>query len=351
MRQVVLRAHPQGTPLAEDFAVETVDIPTPGPQQVLLRTVWLALDPLIRFALDPVPLTGPNRVRMGEPVYGPTVSQVVSSNNADFAVGDFVEGRTGWREYAAVDPKATPLRRLDPQVAPLSTALGVLGMPGQTAYACMINIGRVAAGETVVISAAGGAVGSTAGQIGKILGAKVVGIAGGARKCAAVEALGFDACVDYKAPDFATRLSAACNGGVDVYVENVGGSVTDSVLPLLKYRARMPVCGFISYYGIGREGPGPDRLPGFMRTVMSKGLEVRGFGGAMTGGAEALERLTAWVQEGRVRHPETIVDGIDSAPKAFAEVFSANDYVGKLLVRVGSMEWHDGDPRGRGEVA
>lgn len=338
MKQVVLRAHPQGAPRAEDFAVEAADIPSAGPNQVLLRTLWLALDPLIRFALDPVPMTGPNRVRIGEPVYGATVSQVVSTNNPDFAVGDFVEGRTGWREYAAVDPTMTPLRKLDPNMAPLSTALGVVGMPGQTAYACMINVGRVAAGETVVISAAGGAVGSTAGQIGKMLGANVIGIAGGAAKCASVEALGFDACIDYRAPDFRARLAAACGGGVDVYVENVGGAVTDAVIPLLKYRARMPVCGFIAYYGIGKEGPGPDRLPGFMRTVMSKGLEVRGFGGAMTAGPEALKQLATWVKEGRLRHPETIVDGLESAPQAFAGVFRSNDYVGKLLVRVGRMD-------------
>jgi NADPH-dependent curcumin reductase CurA len=194
----------------------------------------------------------------------------------------------------------------------------------------------VAAGETVVISAAGGAVGSTAGQIGKILGAKVVGIAGGPAKCAAVEALGFDACVDYQAANFPERLAAACQGGIDVYIENVGGTVTEAVLPLLKYRARMPVCGFISYYGIGKTGPGPDRLPGFMRTIMSKGLEVRGFGGAMTGGAEALRQLAAWVREGRLRHPETIVDGIESTPQAFADVFRSNNFVGKLLVRVAS---------------
>ena len=163
-------------------------------------------------------MTGPNRVRIGEPVYGGAISQVVSSNHANFAVGDYVEGRTGWREYAAVDVATTPLRKLDPELAPLSTALGAVGMPGQTAYACMINIGRVAAGETVVISAAGGAVGSTAGQIGKILGAKVIGSAGGPAKCAAVKALGFDDCIDYQAADFPARLAAACVGGINVSV-------------------------------------------------------------------------------------------------------------------------------------
>lgn len=334
MKQVVLRSHPKGEPSAEDFRVETVDIPTPAAGQVLLRTLWLSLDPLIRFALDAVPLTGPNRVAIGEHIYGGAVSQVVASNHDGFKVGDYVEGRSGWREYAAVDPAKTPLRKLDAEAAPLSAAVGAVGMPGQTAYACMITIGRVVAGETVVISAAGGAVGSTAGQIGKILGARVVGIAGGAAKCAALEELGFDACVDYKAADFPARLAAACPGGIDVYIENVGGAVTQAVLPLFKYRARMPICGFIAYYSVGREGPGPDRLPGFMRTVMSKGLEVRGFGGAMVAGPAALTELAGWVKSGQLRVAETVIDGIENTPAAFAGIFRGNDYVGKLLVRV-----------------
>ena len=337
MKQVVLRAHPQGEPSAEDFAVETVAIPTIGAGHVLLKTLWLSLDPLIRLAIDRTVLTGPNRVRVGEPMYGGTVSQVIATDSPRFAVGDFVEGRTGWREFASIDPAVTPLRKVDAEVAPLSTALGVLGMPGQTAHACMIGVGRVAAGETVVISAAAGAVGSLAGQIGKILGARVVGIAGGAAKCAALEALGFDACVDYKAAEFPARLAAACPNGIDVYVENVGGAVTEAVLPLCRYRARMPVCGFISYYGTGKEGPGPDRLPGFMRAIMSKGLEVRGFGGVLVAGAGALEQLVAWVKAGRLRYPEVVVEGLESAPAAFAGIFRGNSNVGKLLVRVSEV--------------
>ena len=334
MKQVVLRSYSKGEPRAEDFAIETVAIPTPAEGEVLLRTLWLSLDPLIRFALDEKIITGRASVRIGESIYGGTVSQVVQSKHADYAIGDYVEGRTGWREYAAVNPASVPLRKVDAAIAPLSTALGALGMPGQTAHACMVGIGRVAAGETVVISAAAGAVGSLAGQIGKILGARVIGIAGGAAKCAALEKLGFDACVDYKAADFSARLAAACPGGIDVYIENVGGAVTQAVLPLLKYRARMPVCGFIAYYGVGFEGPGPDRLPGFMRTIMSKGLEVRGFGGSMVGGEAALKQMTAWVGEGRLRYPEAIVEGLENAPAAFAGIFSGNDNVGKLLVRI-----------------
>jgi NADPH-dependent curcumin reductase len=330
MKQVVLRAHPQGAPRASDFAVESSERPAADDGQVLLRTLWLSLDPMIRLALDEKVLTGPTRVRPGDVVFGATVSQVVESKHPDFKAGDFVEGRTGWREFAAVSPKSVPLRKVDPDTGPLSTAVGALGMPGQTAHACMIGVGRVKAGETVVISAAAGAVGSLAGQIGKILGASVVGIAGSDAKCAALEKLGFDAV----GTDYAQRLAAACPDGVDCYIENVGGAVTQAVLPLFKYRARMPVCGFISYYGVGLEGPGPDRLPGFMRTIMSKGLEVRGFGGAMVAGADALKDLTAWYQAGRLQAPETIVEGLDAAPAAFAGTFNDNAHVGKVLVRV-----------------
>jgi NADPH-dependent curcumin reductase len=334
VKQVVLRAHPRGSPAPEDFELQTVPAPAAGEGEVLLRTLWLALDPLIRFTLDEVLLTGVNKVKLGEVVYGPTVSEVVASNSPDFAVGDIVEGRTGWREYAAVNPKLLSLRKIDAAVAPPSTALGALGMPGQTAYAAMITIGRVQAGETVVISAAAGAVGSTAGQIGKILGARVVGITSGPEKCRALLALGFDACVDYKAADFARSLAAACPGGIHVYIESVGGDVTRAVLPLMKYGGRMPVCGYISYYGLGMEGPGPDRLPGFMRMIMSRGLEVRGFAAAMQGSKAALDELTRWVRAGKLRHPEAVVQGLEAAPAAFAGVFRGNQHIGKLLVKV-----------------
>jgi NADPH-dependent curcumin reductase len=334
MQQVVLRAHPRGAPAPEDFELQSVPMPTAGSGEVLLRTLWLALDPLIRFTLDEALLTGIARVKPREVVYGPTVSEVVATRHAGFAVGDIVEGRTGWREYAAVNPERTPLRKVDAGLAPPSTALGALGMPGRTAHAAMITIGRVQAGETVVISAAAGAVGSTAGQIGRILGARVVGIAGGAAKCRALLELGFDASVDYKAADFAATLAAACPGGIQVYIENVGGEVTRTVLPLLKYGARMPVCGYIAYYGIGMQGPGPDHLPGFMRMIMAKGLEVRGFASAMIPGNAAQDDLARWTREGRLRFPESVVHGLAAAPAAFASVFGGNSHVGKLLVKV-----------------
>ncbi|WP_132388122.1 NADP-dependent oxidoreductase [Novosphingobium sp. PhB165] len=338
MKQVVLARYAQGNPKPSDFRVEAAPIPVPGEGEVLLRTLWLGLDPLIRFAIDEKRLSGVTQVHPGEVMYGPTVSEVVASNHPGYAVGDVVEDRTGWREYALVAPDKAdwrgPPRKLDPAQAPVSTALGALGMPGQTAHACVIGIGRVAAGETVVISAAAGAVGSLAGQIAKIRGARVIGIAGGPDKCRGLIDLGFDAAADYKAPDFAEQLAKALSEGADVFIDNVGGDVMLAVLPHLKRGARMPVCGFIAYYGMGLEGPGPDRLPGFFRTIMSKGLEIKGFGGFLVGGQQALDDIAGWIAEGRIRCPESVVEGLDSAPEAFAGVFSGNNHLGKLLVKV-----------------
>ncbi|WP_313435566.1 NADP-dependent oxidoreductase [Novosphingobium sp.] len=338
MKQVVLASYASGNPRPSDFRVEQAPIPRPGEGEVLLRTLWLGLDPLIRFAIDEKRLSGVTQVHPGEVMYGPTVSEVVASNHPAYAVGDVVEDRTGWREYAVVAPDKAdwrgPPRKLDPALAPVSTALGALGMPGQTAHACVIGIGRVAAGETVVISAAAGAVGSIAGQIAKIRGARVVGIAGGPDKCRGLLELGFDASADYKAPDFAAQLAKALPEGADVFIDNVGGNVMLAVLPHLKRGARMPVCGFIAYYGMGMEGPGPDRLPGFFRTIMSKGLEIRGFGGFLVGGQQALEDIAGWIAQGRIQCAESVVEGLEAAPQAFAGVFSGNNHLGKLLVKV-----------------
>lgn len=338
MKQVVLASYASGNPKPSDFRVEHAPIPQPGEGEVLLKTLWLGLDPLIRFAIDEKRLSGVTQVRPGEVMYGPTVSEVVRSNHPGYAVGDVVEDRTGWREYAVVAPDKAdwrgPPRKLDPAMAPVSTALGALGMPGQTAHACVIGIGRVAAGETVVISAAAGAVGSIAGQIAKIRGARVVGIAGGPDKCRGLLELGFDASADYKAPDFAAQLASALPEGADVFIDNVGGDVMLAVLPHLKRGARMPVCGFIAYYGMGMEGPGPDRLPGFFRTIMSKGLEIRGFGGFLVGGQQALDDIAGWIAQGRIQCAESVVEGLEAAPQAFAGVFSGNNHLGKLLVKV-----------------
>ena len=337
MKQVVLASYAKGNPQPTDFRVEEVPAPKAGKGEILLKTLWLALDPLIRFAIDEKLLSGVTQVQLGEPMYGPTVSQVIESHHPDYSAGDIVEGRTGWREYAVVAPDESdyrgPPRKLDPSLAPVSTALGALGMPGQTAYAGIVDTARVKAGDTVVISAAAGAVGSTAGQIAKVLGARVVGIAGGPDKCRALLEIGFDAAVDYKAADFEVQLDAALPDGADVYFDNVGGDVTLAVMNRLKRGARMAVCGFTAYYGVGMEGPGPDKLPGFFRLINSKGLEIKGFAG-LFGGQKAIEAIAGWMKEGKFAFPEAVVEGLESAPEAFSSVFSGNSFVGKLLVKV-----------------
>lgn len=337
MQQVVLASYPKGVPQPSDFRVEDAAVPEAGDGEILLRTLWLALDPLIRMAIDETPISGAKHLRIGEVMYGPTVSEVAASNHPDYAVGDIVESRTGWCEYAVVAPDEAdyrgPPRKLDPELAPVRSALGVLGMPGQTAYAGIVETARVKAGETVVISAAAGAVGSTAGQIARALGARVVGIAGGPDKCRALLNLGFDGAADYKAADFDDQLKAALPGGGDVYFDSVGGDVTFAVLPHLNRGARMAVCGFMAYQNMGMEGPGPDRMPGFYRMINAKGLEIRGFAGLFAS-PDALTDIAGWVKHGLIAFPEAIVEGLEAAPEAFSSVFSGNSFVGKLLVKV-----------------
>ncbi len=337
MKQIVLKSYAQGNPKASDFALEEVAIPTAGECEILLRTLWLAVDPLFRFAIDEVRLSGALHLQLGDVMVGATVSEVIASNHPDYKVGDIVDGRTGWREYAVVAPDQAdyrgPPRKLDPSLAPVSTALGALGMPGQTAHGGMIDVCKPKPGETVAISAAAGAVGSIAGQIAKILGARVVGIAGGADKCKALLDLGFDGAADYKAPDFAAQLKAAAPNGIDAYFDNTGGDTTLEVFRHLNRGSRMAMCGYIAYYGYGFEGPGPDHMPALYRTIMATGLTIQGFAGFMAG-PKALDDIAGWIAEGKIKVPEAVVQGIEAAPEAFASVFSGNNFVGKLLVKV-----------------
>ena len=341
MKQVVLRAYANGIPKPEDYAIEEAPVPEPGAGEVLLKTLWLACDPLIRFSIDAELVTGVTHIKLGEWMYGPAVSQVVRSNHMDYAAGDIVEHRAPWAEYTISAPDKAdyrgPPRKLDPALAPVQTALGALGMPGQTAHVGMIATGRVKAGDTVAISAAAGAVGSLAGQIGKVFGARVVGIAGGADKCAALCDLGFDGAADYKAKDFAQQLKAAAPGGIDLYFDNVGGGVSLTVMQQMNRGARMAVCGFIAYHGVGMEGPGPDLLPGFYRLINSKALEIKGFA-SMGAGQQPIDDLARWMREGKITFPEAVVEGIEAAPAAFASVFAGNSFVGKLLVKVSEAE-------------
>src|SRR6516162_9412876 len=245
-KRIVLASRPVGEPKSSDFRVEEYPVPAPGDGQLVLRTIWLSLDPYMRGRMnDAASYAAP--VQIGEVMEGGTVSEVIASNNAAFKKGDIVLSRVGWQTHALSDGRG--LSKIDPQLAPISTAIGVLGMPGMTAYMGLLEIGKPQPGETVVVAAASGAVGSVVGQIARIKGAYVVGIAGGPEKCRYVtEELGFDACIDHRASDFVGRLAATCPRGIDVYFENVGGAVFEAVFPLLNPFARIPVCGLISMY-------------------------------------------------------------------------------------------------------
>jgi NADPH-dependent curcumin reductase CurA len=332
-RRIVLASRPVGEPKPADFRPEEYPVPQPGPGEVLLRTKWLSLDPYMRGRMSDAPSYA-KPVGIGEVMEGGTVSEVIASNNDRFARGDIVLGHTGWQTHALSN--GAGLRKLDPKLAPVSTALGVLGMPGMTAYSGLLEIGKPQAGETVAVAAASGAVGSTVGQIARIKGARAVGIAGGPDKCRYVkDELGFDDCLDHRAPDFAARLKAACPKGIDVYFENVGGAVFDAVLPLLNPFARIPVCGLIAQYNATELPPGPNRLPLLMRNVLTKRLTVRGF--IVTDFAARLDDflrdVSQWVREGGIKYREDIVEGLDNAPATLIGLLKGKNF-GKQLVRV-----------------
>ncbi|MGE0750100.1 MAG: NADP-dependent oxidoreductase [Variibacter sp.] len=329
----VLAARPVGEPKESDFRREEFAIPQPGPGQMLLRTLWLSLDPYMRGRMSDAP-SYVKPVAIGQVMEGGTVCEVVTSHVDGFKVGDIVVGRAGWQTYALSDGRG--VRTIEDRSVPVSTALGVLGMPGMTAYTGLDEIGKPKAGETVVVAAASGAVGSVVGQIAKIHGARAVGIAGGAKKCAFVtDALGFDACIDHRAPDFAEQLKAACPKGIDVYFENVGGAVFDAVLPLFNPFARMPVCGLIAQYNATEVPPGPNKLPQLMRAVLTKRLTIRGFIVFDFAAREPdfLRDMTAWVAAGKVKYREDRLEGLDAAPRGLIGLLRGENF-GKLIVRV-----------------
>lgn len=332
-RRIVLASRPEGRPTPENLRVEEADVPDPGEGEVLLKVQYLSLDPYMRGRMSAAKSYAPP-VELGAVMVGGTVARVLRSRHPDYAEGDVVLSYSGWQTHAVAKGKG--LRKLDPSVAPVSTALGVLGMPGFTAYAGLFSIGRPQPGETVVVAAASGPVGATVGQLAKLKGARAVGIAGGPDKCAYVrDTLGFDAVVDHRAPDFAERLKEACPKGVDVYFENVGGAVWDAVFPRLNPFARVPVCGLIAQYNSTGPFEGPDRLPIVMRDVLSKSLTLRGF--IQTEFVSQLpdfyREMGAWVRDGRVRYREDIVKGLENAPEAFIGLLEGRNF-GKLVVQV-----------------
>ncbi|WP_319405481.1 NADP-dependent oxidoreductase [uncultured Desulfosarcina sp.] len=333
-RRIVLAKRPQGAPLPEDFRMENTPVPEPAEGQVLLRTAYLSLDPYMRGRMSDAPSYA-EPVKVGEVMVGGTVCRVEASRHPDFKTGEWVLGYSGWQDYTLSD--GTGLTRLGQNPQHASYALGILGMPGFTAYMGLLDIGRPKPGETLVVAAATGPVGATVGQIGKLKGCRVVGVAGGSEKCSfAKEVLGFDACLDHHSPDFAHQLGQACAKGIDIYFESVGGKVFDAALPLLNTKARIPVCGLISHYNATRLPDGPDRLALLMRAILVKRLKVQGFIIFDDYGHrydEFAKDMSQWLSTGQIKYREHIVDGLESAPDAFIGMLVGKNF-GKLVVRV-----------------
>jgi NADPH-dependent curcumin reductase CurA len=327
-RQVVFVSRPQGEPSESNFAQVEAPAPEPGPGQFLARTIYLSLDPYMRGRMD-ARESYARPAELGKPMVGGTVGQVVRSNHPGFAEGEFVLGYWGWQEYGVSGGNG--VRKLDPAVAPISYALGALGMPGMTAYVALLDIGRPQPGETVVVSAAAGAVGSVVGQIARIKGCRAVGTAGGAAKCGfVVNELGFDACVDYKKDDFAEALKDACPGGIDIYYDNVGGPVLAAVLGQINRGARIPLVGHIAQYNATTPPPGPNLIPLLVKRALIQGFIVVDHPERE---ADFLRDVAAWIREGKITYQEDVVEGLENAPRAFLGLFRGAN-LGKLLVRV-----------------
>ncbi|WP_050528780.1 NADP-dependent oxidoreductase [Pseudorhodobacter aquimaris] len=334
-RRIVLAERPKAAPDANTLRLEETPIPTPGPGEMLLRSVFLSLDPYMRGRMnDSKSYATP--VSIGGVMTGQVVAEVMVSNLDGFAPGDYVLAGSGWQDYAVSD--GTEVLNLGAKPANPSWSLGIMGMPGYTAYAGLLKIGEPKPGETVVVAAASGPVGATVGQIAKLKGCRVVGIAGGAEKCAhVVDVLGFDACIDHKSPDFTAQLSAACPDGIDVYFENVGGKVLYAVLPLLNPFARMPVCGVVSWYNIPGLPEGPDMGPVIMGTILRMKVKVEGFiifdSFPRSLYAEFVRDMTGWLKEGKMHYTEEVIDGLENAPEGLYGLLEGRSF-GKRVVRL-----------------
>lgn len=325
--QITMKQHPKGWVTEADFEAKETEMPKPGADQVLVRNIYLSLDPYMRGRMDPVRSYAAH-LHPGDLMGGGTVGQVIESNSSALPVGSYVNGMLGWQAFAVANPKE--LRRLDPKIAPISTALGVLGMPGCTAHYGLTQICAPKAGETVAVSAASGAVGAVVGQIAKILGCRVVGIAGGKAKCDyVVKELGFDACIDYKAPDMQEAFKAATPNRVDGYFENVGGEIMEMVFNRLNAFSRIALCGLISQYN-GQPYP----FSG-MRHVLVNRAKVQGFiiSEHMGHWPGAIQEMASWIQAGKLKYREDIADGLENAPKAFIGMLAGKNF-GKQLVRI-----------------
>lgn len=333
-RRILLNARPEGAPVPSDFRQDETEIPVPEEGQILLRTEYLSLDPYMRGRMSEA-ASYADPLNIGDVMLGGTVCQVMQSHHPKYKTGDRVLGFSGWQDYALSDGKG--LLKLDQEMANPSWALGILGMPGFTAYMGLLDIGQPQAGETLVVAAASGAVGSVVGQIAKIKGCRVVGVAGGKEKCQiAVEEFGFDTCIDHRSDNFATELAEACPSGIDIYYENVGGKVLEAVLPLLNTKARIPVCGLIAHYNDTSLPSGPNLLALLTRAILVKRLKVQGFIIFDDYGhryPEFAAQMGEWVRDHKIRTREDIVEGLENAPGAFIGLLEGKN-TGKLIIKV-----------------
>ncbi len=332
-RQILLASRPVGLPKSTDFSYIQSDMPEVADKQILCKTLYLSLDPYMRGRMN----EGKSYIKpvdIGEVLVGGTVSQVVQSEHPEFSEGDIVLSENGWQEYAVSDGKG--IRKLDKLQRPLSYALGVTGMPGLTAYVGLLDIGKPKAGETVVVSSAAGAVGSVVGQIARVKGCNVIGIAGSPAKCNyVIKDLGFNDCINYKSDGFGAQLQNACPNGIDIYFESVGGRVLEGVIGHLNVGARIPLCGGIAYYNLTELPPGPDRTPLLMRSVLINRVMMQGFivFDHYHREPDFLKDMTGWLKNGDIVYKEDIVDGLENAPDAFKGMLLGKNF-GKQIIRV-----------------
>ena len=323
-RRIVLASRPQGMPTDENFRIEEAPVPERGDGEAIVRTIWLSVDPYMRGAMR-----GP-RTNVGEVITAEVVGEVMASESPDVAAGQIVVGRLGWQACGTL--ATSKLRVVDAAIAPIRTATGILGMPGLTAYFGLLEVGQPHPGDTVVVSAAAGAVGSAVGQIAHIKGARAVGIAGNDAKCRHLtDDLGFDAAINYRTDDLSTALKRACPDGIDVYFDNVGGRILDTVLQHLREHARIAICGSISQYNLEE----PELAPRHSTALAAKharmeGLTVHDYADRHEHG---LRELAGWIDAGKLKYREDIVEGLENAPEAFFRLFSGAN-IGKVLVKV-----------------
>ena len=332
-RRIVLASRPVGAPTQDNFRLETVAVPSIKEGEVLLRSIYLSLDPYMRGRMNDAKSYA-EPVAIDEVMVGATVCQVEQSQHSDYQVGEWVLAYTGWQDYGVSNGEG--LVKLGMEPSHPSFALGIMGMPGFTAYMGLLDIGQPKEGDTLVVAAATGPVGATVGQIGKLKGCRVIGVAGGEEKCRhAKEVLGFDECIDHKAEDFAEQLAAACDKGIDVYFENVGGKVFDAVMPLLNTGARIPVCGLISQYNATSLPDGPDRMSALMGMLLVKRIKMQGFiifDDYTHRYNEFATQMADWLAQGKIQYKEQVVEGFENTPQAFIGLLQGENF-GKLVIK------------------